>query len=306
MDYRLLEKTELWVQPVKLEKVDLTTCARAAAGVLGLGDDEIMVTDVVGDVLTLDVLVQTLHPEQFIARKGELLRALDKVEGITILDETDVHSDGVLGLIGLDEKTGQEMLERTSAMVDEIAEKIRRRCIVFSTGTEVLRGQIQDTNTPFIEEALKPKGCQVDRGGPLQDDQNAIARAFRAASDDGYGLVITTGGIGAEKKDTTLGALEQVDRDARMPIIMKFQKGQRRHYREDVRIGVGKSDHTLIICLPGPHDEVQLAWPVLEKGLEENWNKEYLAEALASVLRGKFLRKNEESKRSSESKWKEG
>jgi molybdenum cofactor synthesis domain-containing protein len=187
-------------------------------------------------------------------------------------------------------------------MVDEIAEKVRKRCIVFSTGTEVLSGQIMDTNTPFLEEVLKPKGYQVEKGGPLQDDQNSIARAFRAASDDGYGLVITTGGIGAEKKDQTLCALEQVDRDASMPIIMKFQKGHGRHYREDVRIGVGKSDHTLIVCLPGPHDEVQLAWPVLEKGLEKNWNKKYLAKALASILRKKFLKKNEKSQHSLESK----
>jgi hypothetical protein len=53
--------------------------------------------------------------------------------------------------------------------------------------------------------------------------------------------------------------------------------------------GVGQLGDTLIICLPGPHDEVQLSWPVLIQSLKTNLNKEALGLALAEALRKKFL-----------------
>ena len=129
-------------------------------------------------------------------------------------------------------------------------------------------------------------------GPTLEDKAGAIARAFRQAAEDAYGLMITTGGIGAEGKDQTLEALGRVDPQATMPYILKFRKGEGRHHRDGVRIGVGTLEPTLIICLPGPHDEVRLTWPVLRKGLGEGWDREALAGALADVLRRKFLERS--------------
>jgi molybdenum cofactor synthesis domain-containing protein len=291
MQYRLLEKTELWVKPVRLSGVDLGACAEAAAEALGLGPDEIMVTDAMGDTLTLDILVPTLPAERIIGRKQVLLAALGKVRGLGLTGETDIHSDGILGLIGLDERMGEEVLRKTRAIAGSIASHIQMRATIFSTGHEVLTGQIQDTNSPFLEEALRGEGYEVLVGPVLDDDPRRIARAFREAAGDGFGLLITTGGIGAEGKDKTLEALESVDPQARMPYILKFRKGEGRHYRDGVRIGVGYYDPTLIVCLPGPHDEVRLAWPVLKRGIQERWSKEIFAEALASGLRRKFLLK---------------
>lgn len=292
MEYRLLEKTELWVKPVFLSGADLDACAKAAAEALGLNGDEVMVSDAIGDTLTLDILVPTIQAEQIVAQKEPLLRLLREVAGVQILEQTDVHSDGVLGLISLDEQTGEEMLARSRAMGAQIAERIRKRSIICATGQEVLAGQIIDTNTPFLTDALELEGYQVTRGQTLVDKAGAIARAFRQAAEDGYGLMITTGGIGAEGKDQTLEALASVDSRATMPYILKFQKGEGRHHRDGVRIGVGTLEPTLIICLPGPHDEVRLTWPVLRKGMNEGWDRETLAGALADVLRKKFLKRS--------------
>jgi hypothetical protein len=44
----------------------------------------------------------------------------------------------------------------------------------------------------------------------------------------------------------------------------------------------------LIVCLPGPHDEVELLWPVLRAELAANSGKKALADSLAEVLRNKF------------------
>jgi molybdenum cofactor synthesis domain-containing protein len=289
LEYRLLEKTELWVKPVVLSGADLDACARVAAEALGLKGNEVMVTDAMGDTLTLDILVPTIRAEQIVARKEMLLNLLKGVSGVQILEETEVHSDGVLGLISLEEQTGKEMLERSRAMGTEIAERIRKRSMVCSTGREVLAGQILDTNTPFLMDALELEGYQVTRGKTLNDHAGTISRAFRQAAEDAYGLLITTGGIGAEGKDQTLEALGSVDPQAMMPYILKFKKGEGRHHRDGVRIGVGVLEPTLIVCLPGPHDEVQLSWPILRNGLNEGWNKKNLAGALADVLRRKFL-----------------
>jgi len=292
VEYRLLEKTELWVKPVVLSGADLDACARATAEALGLKGYEVMVTDAIGDTLTLDILVPTIQAEQIVAREEMLLRLLRGVSGVQILEETEVHSDGILGLISLEEKTGKEMLARSQAMGEQIAKRIQKRSMVCATGQEVLAGQIIDTNTPFLMEALELHGYQVTKGPTIEDAASAIARAFRQAAEDGYGLIITTGGIGAEGKDQTLAALGRVDAEAKMPYILKFQKGKGRHHRDGVRIGVGLLEPTLIICLPGPHDEVRLTWPVLRKGLNKGWDREALAGALADVLRRKFLERS--------------
>jgi molybdenum cofactor synthesis domain-containing protein len=274
---------------VELQGADLTLCARAAARVLGLGPEEIMVTDVLEDRVTLDILVPTVQADRIVAREKELLEALASVPGIHVKADTRVHSDGILGLINLDEAQGREMLERSRAMGSEIAEHIRRRAVVFATGREVMKGQIQDTNTPFLIEALRSEGYHASQGGILEDKVSAIARAFRRVAERGYGLILTTGGIGAEGKDQTLEALAGVDPRASLPHILEFQRGQGRHAKDAVRIGVGLLKQTRIVCLPGPHDEVLLVWSALLKGMKANQSEEALAGAIAEALRQKFL-----------------
>ena len=47
----------------------------------------------------------------------------------------------------------------------------------------------------------------------------------------------------------------------------------------------------MMVSLPGPHDEVELAAPVLLAGLREQWSKETLANRLADVLAEKWKSK---------------
>lgn len=289
MEYNLLEKTELWISPIRLTKVDLGACARAAAHVLALGPDDIMVTDVIGDTLTLDVLVPVVEAEKVVGRGKDLLAALASVPGVYVTSETQIHSEGILGFIALDEELGQEIIERSRKMNTQITERIRRRSLIFASGNEILAGQIRDTNSPFLIDALKSEGYDASQGRTLEDEAGAIARVFRESAANGYGLLVTTGGVGAEGKDQTLEGLSLVDPHAEMPYILKFHKGHGRHQKVGVRIGVGMLEMTLIVCLPGPHDEVELAWPVLREGLKDRWEKEALAQALAKRLRQKFL-----------------
>jgi molybdenum cofactor synthesis domain-containing protein len=289
MEYRLLEKTELWISPVKLSGTDLGVCARTVAGVLGLDKADVMVTDALGDKLTLDILVPIVRADQIVSKERLLLEALKSVSGVTVFPETHVHSEGVLGLISLDEDAGKSLLRRSKAMRDEISARLAARAIVMATGAEVLEGQIKDTNTPYLVEQLKSEGFDAVAGPVLADDSKSIVRALRLAAEQAYGLAVTTGGVGAEGKDQTLEALTGLDEDAATPYVLKFQKGQGRHQKDGVRVGVGSWGHLVMVCLPGPHDEVKLLWPILARGLSEKWMKDVLADALAAGLREKFL-----------------
>jgi len=82
MEVNLVGKTELWIQNIKLKNADLTEIGKAAAEVLGLKDDEVLVVDVSSDHITLDVLRNTLNMEQFMGKEKELLRRLSKIEGV--------------------------------------------------------------------------------------------------------------------------------------------------------------------------------------------------------------------------------
>lgn len=289
MEYRLLEKTELWISPITLSGADLKACSIAAGRVLGLGEADIMVTDALSERLTLDVLIPTVSAEQIVAKQSAVLKALSAVPGVTIFPDTSVHSEGVLGLISLDESEREGLLERSRVMRDEILDRIASRAIVMATGAEVVEGQIKDTNTPFLMERLAGAGFEADRGPVLADDSGLIARAMRSAAERAYGLVVTTGGVGAEGKDRTVEALTVLDPEAATPYVLKFHKGQGRHQKDGVRLGVGRLEQLLIVCLPGPHDEVELLWPILLRGLQEEWGKKALADALAARLREKFL-----------------
>ena len=289
MEYRLLEKTELWISPVKLTEANLNACAAAVGQVLGLGAADIMVTDALSDRLTLDILVPSVSAEHIVAKEQAVLEALAAIPGVKILPDTSVHSEGILGLISLEQNERDALLQRSLAMRDEIMDRVARRAMVIATGAEVVAGQIKDTNTPFLMERLAGSGFEADRGPVLADDSAVISRAFRDAADNAYGLAVTTGGIGAEGKDQTLEALSVVDSDAVNPYVLKFRKGHGRHEKDGVRLGVGRLGQLLIVCLPGPHDEVEMLWPILRQGLHEKWDKKPLAEALAARLREKFL-----------------
>lgn len=292
MEFRLLEKTELWVGPLRLEGADLGLCAQSVAAVLGLKTDEVMVTDALEDHLTFDVLVPTLDSKQFLSRQGELLDALAGVPGVLLDQGTEVHSEGILGLINLDPDRAGEMLERSQAMGQQIQERIRLRACILPTGPEVARGEIQDTNTPFLSQALTELGFSVQAVPALADDTDAICRAMLQAADSAFGLVITTGGVGAEGKDRTIEALLKADAGAATPYVLKFQRGHGRHQKDGVRLGVGRLDQSLIVCLPGPNDEVRLLWPVLAQALEQRWDTAKVASGLAQALRQKFLDKS--------------
>ncbi|HEY3426655.1 MAG TPA: molybdopterin-binding protein [Negativicutes bacterium] len=259
MDLNLLEKTELRIQNVLMEDVNLNSIAEAVAEVLSLPQHRVLVIDVRIDHFCLDILEKTVAMEQIIGREKELLERLDKIPGLTIKEDTFIDTRGIMGLISCDKIEVDQVLTRTQTMLSEIEKNIMARALIYATGFEVQQELIEDTNSPYLMEVLRKNGYKTEFGGVIEDSKGAIKQKLLEAVDRGFGMVITTGGVGAEDKDFSVEALTAIDPLALTPYIVQFEQGTGRHVKNGVRIGIGKVGLTTIINLPGPHDEVVVA-----------------------------------------------
>ena len=288
MELNLLEKTTFWIEGVELASADLGRVAAAAAAALELPAQDVMVVDVRPGLVAFDVLRPTVKAEAVVAKEREVLRRVGEIEGVSVGDGAAVHSEGVLGLIGVDPEEGARTVEASRVMAASVREHVARRVRLFASGSEVRDGKIRDTNSPFLAEALGAAGYRVDFGGVLEDDAPAVTAALEDAAGSGYGLVITTGGVGAEDKDHNVEAILRLDPRAHTPWILRFERDMRRHHKDGVRIAVGRVGPTLLVALPGPHEEVRLAAEELLGALGRGAPDDELAEALARVLRERW------------------
>jgi molybdenum cofactor synthesis domain-containing protein len=287
-EINLLRKTELWLEGISLRDVHLDDIAGAVAEVLELGPKEVLVVDVREDHLVLDILRPVVRAKQIAGKGKEILRRISAISGVRLSERAMIHSEGVLGWVAVDQEEAQRAVEKSAEMGEEIRRRVARRAMVFSTGFEVERGMIADTNYPLIEERLKREGYTVKFGGILPDERGAIAYRLQGAAEEGYGLIITTGGVGAEEKDCTVEALQRLDPAAATPYILKFEEGTGRHVKDGVRIGVGEVGISRFVAFPGPTREVRAGLERLLEALEKGFGKTEIAEHIASDLRGRW------------------
>jgi molybdenum cofactor synthesis domain-containing protein len=290
-ELNLLDKTEVWIENIEIHQADLNEVASAAAGALGLEKHRVLVVDLRPGVLVFDILQPSVLAEQ-IAGKGEaLLDAIGGVKGVAIRPDTTIHSEGILGLIALDKDDALGVVQRSQALGREVGHRVARRALVFASGSEVRSGQVKDTNTPYICDELEEHGYRVSYGGVLDDDAVMVKAALFEAASSGYGLVITTGGVGAEAKDCTIEGLELCDPGTASAWLVNYEVGKGRHAKPGVRIATGKIGITTVACLPGPNQEVRDAMPVLLDGLAAGDDSAMLAERIASRLRSRLRHK---------------
>jgi len=290
--YDLLRKTELKIEGIHLFDANLSAIAVATANVLGLEHAEVLVVDYRDGTLVLDIHNTCVDAYAIVGQQEVLLERLGALPGVRVSDKTSVSSQGMLGWIALDRDRTIEALERGEKLAADILSSVANRVIVFSSGAEVENREIEDTNIPTIAEHLTNEGYKVSRGEVLKDDRLSIAGKLREVAEiGGYGVIITTGGVGAEDKDQTVEAVEDVDPDAATPYICRYEIGTGRHVKDGVRIAVGEYNGTLIISLPGPNDEVKASLEPMIQGLKTGAAKGELAESIAenlrAILRGK-------------------
>jgi molybdenum cofactor synthesis domain-containing protein len=289
-EWSLLEKTELGITGISLDRANLSEVAKTVARTLSLPPEEVYVIDARERLLTLDILRTTVDPYSLVGRERELLTALAELPGVQVEDGAAVRAEGMLGWIATDARAGREALDRSRDMAAEIERTIASRALVFSTGNEVVSGNIEDTNKPWIVERLRQANFRPSTGPDLPDDTDLIAASFRETAEElGFGLIISTGGVGAETKDGTVEALLRLCPDAATPYLFTVRQGHGRHAKPGVRIGLGEVSGSLVVCLPGPHQEATLGIEKLLDGLDRGLPCRELAEYIASALRSRLV-----------------
>lgn len=288
MEWNLFEKTTFWIKDVNLLGADLSEVAKAAANALGLRPEEVMVVDVRPGMVAFDILRRRVNASSVAGKEKEILRNLGYVANVQVGASAGVHSEGVLGLIALEPEEVEKVLTKSKRLLEGITKAISRRALVFSSGSEVKEGKIKDTNSAYIMAALQKCGFTVKFGGVLDDDEVATAASLEEAVEQGYGLIISTGGVGAENKDFIVEAILRLDPGAHTPYILKFTPDHHRHYKEGVRIAVGRVGLTRLVALPGPYEEAKLGCDRMLAGLQQGLEDGVLAEYIAVALRDRW------------------
>jgi len=289
MSVQLFNKREIFFRGLELNGVNLDQIAAVVAKELALAEREVVVVDARADLLTLDVLNDAVEVERIAGRGPALLRALAQIPGLKVRSDAEIHSEGVLGLVNLGAQEAQALPTALSAMDRQIRSNMARRAIVLPTGSEIIGGHVKDTNTPFIVELLRSDGFTAEAGPAVADDLDSAIGALTEAALQGNGLVVTTGGTGAETKDCIIEAIQALDPDAATPYVVHYHRGQGRHAKDGVRVAVGCVELATYVALTGPHREVRAVAPLMVEGLKSGMNKAQLAEAIANVLRAELI-----------------
>jgi Probable molybdopterin binding domain len=284
-DVQLLAKSEVWLNGIHLADANLPALAKAAADVLGLAADKVFVTDVREGLVVLDILSPRVDLAEVTGKQEALLSAIAMVVGVTVDQDASVHSEGILGVIGTPRDQVESYLKGAARMKQQLSDYAARRVAVVSTGTEMQAGQVEDTNFAAVREIMGAGGYDVEFGGLAGDSDREIAGLVARLSGEGFGLIITTGGVGAEAKDRTIEAIELLDPGLKTAALAHYAKGHGRHVKDCVRIAVARLGWSIIVSLPGPTHEVKLALPVLRDGLASEMDMDLLVEAMAVPLR---------------------
>jgi molybdenum cofactor synthesis domain-containing protein len=289
MEWNLLEKTTFWVEGATLKNANLSEVAAAAASALGLQPEEVMVVDVQPGLIAFDVLKRDIPANAVAGKAGKILERLSSISGVTLSNNASIHSEGILGLIALEPDAAHTVISRSEQIGEAIAGAVSKRACIFATGAEVISGDIEDTNSPFLIQALARAGYKTEFGGIIEDSLVAAVNALEASLMRGFGLVITTGGVGAESKDHSIEAILRIAPGACTPWILKFTPDMKRHHKEGVRIAVGRVGISRIIALPGPSAEAHAGCCALIEGIERSLDDVALAESIACAVRERWL-----------------
>jgi nicotinamide-nucleotide amidase len=155
---------------------------------------------------------------------------------------------------------------------------------LYSIGTELLMGQIQDTNAFWMAQQIAGLGGHISRITIMDDDVDDMVRVLGDAVSRKTRVIITTGGLGPTPDDLTVEAiarLKGVEIVVNESLVEKFMHDREIPKREDVKPGLIKMatspagsivhanpagvapcvetviEETTIYNLPGPPREVQ-------------------------------------------------
>ncbi len=159
------------------------------------------------------------------------------------------------------------------------------RAEILSIGTELLMGELTDTNTSWIAVRLAPLGVRLHRASILGDDLDELSEAFSRGLQRSD-IIFTTGGLGPTQDDLTreavakaLGETLVVQQEVVDALERHFQaRGtpmpshnvKQAHLIPSARFIPNRNgtapgwwverNGKIVICMPGPPREMQAIW----------------------------------------------
>tara|TARA_B100000315_G_scaffold95597_1_gene87781 strand:- start:4530 stop:5759 length:1230 start_codon:yes stop_codon:yes gene_type:complete len=156
---------------------------------------------------------------------------------------------------------------------------------IFSIGTELLMGELADTNTSWIAARLAPLGVQLHWASIIGDDLARLSEAFSRGLQRSD-IIFTTGGLGPTQDDLTreavakaLGETPVVQQEVVEALEQYFQaRGtvmpphnvKQAHLIPSARFIPNRNgtapgwwverNGKIVICMPGPPREMQSIW----------------------------------------------
>ena len=159
------------------------------------------------------------------------------------------------------------------------------RAEIISIGTELLLGEIVDTNTPFLADQLSSLGIDLYFTSAVGDNSARLAGVFKQAWQRSE-LVITTGGLGPTQDDITrdaiarlLGEKPEVNEELKQHIVDFFARRGLEMPPSNIRQATlipsavtipnpqgtapgwwVEKEGRIIAAMPGPPGEMQFMW----------------------------------------------
>jgi len=159
------------------------------------------------------------------------------------------------------------------------------RAEIISIGTELLLGEIVDTNTPFLANQLSSLGIDLYFTSGIGDNAERLAGVLKQARQRSE-LIITTGGLGPTQDDITrdaiaglLGEKLEVNPELKQHIVDFFAHRGLEMPQSNIRQAMlipsamaipnpqgtapgwwVEKDGRIIVAMPGPPGEMQFMW----------------------------------------------